>query len=319
MQLSTIRLGLDVPRQTSLLKNGWYRQQLPQDLGMCYSEHLNLETGLDLIRVHYHPLRSLIEETACPHRGRVIVMTLGLEGDSGFRQQQSTDLLFKAEHTTISTFAHTPGERHYKANQCVDQLRLAVNEGWLQRYLGTARCDELLSDGGLHQLAFHPNSIAARNHIMALNEHSKPNIGDTPSMLKTHIHALSLLAEQFNRLVPTHNNEKLAFTSRELELIEQARDLMNKNLDAPLTLAYLSQQIGLSEHKLKQGFKYVYDKTPNQLLIELRMHKAHELLSSGYQVAQTAWKVGYNYPNNFSVAFTRFFGHSPKSVMGCGD
>ena len=33
-------------------------------------------------------------------------------------------------------------------------------------------------------------------------------------------------------------------------------------------------------------------------------------------VAQAAWQVGYKYPNNFTVAFTRYFGRSPKSIFG---
>ncbi len=315
MQHAPLRLGLDVPRQTSLLKNGWHRQQLPADLGLCYSEHLELETGLALIRLHYHPQRPLIEETACPHQGRVLVVTLGLDGDSGFCRQQTADLSFKAGHTTVSTFANTPGERHYKADQPVSQLRLAVNEAWLQRYLGAERCNAILGDGHLHQLAFHPSSASTRSHIEALNRPGQV----TPDRLNTHIHALSLLAEQFDRLAPETGKEKQAFSTQELERIEQARNLMNQNLDTTLTLAYLSHQVGLSEHKLKLGFRHLYDKSPNQLLIELRMHKAHTLLTSGYQVAQTAWMVGYRYPNNFSVAFTRFFGHSPRSVMGGGN
>ncbi|MCU9949128.1 helix-turn-helix domain-containing protein [Pseudomonas sp. PDM13] len=46
------------------------------------------------------------------------------------------------------------------------------------------------------------------------------------------------------------------------------------------------------------------------------MHKAHLLLESGCQVAQAAWQVGYRHPNNFSAAFTAFFGKSPKTVFG---
>jgi len=56
------------------------------------------------------------------------------------------------------------------------------------------------------------------------------------------------------------------------------------------------------------------------LLLELRMRKAYALLESGQQVAQAGWQVGYKYPNNFSVAFARYFGRSPKAIFGsrCG-
>ncbi len=54
--------------------------------------------------------------------------------------------------------------------------------------------------------------------------------------------------------------------------------------------------------------------TPYQMLLDIRMNKAWELLSTGLQVAQTAYAVGYEHPSNFSAAFTRFYGRSPKSI-----
>ncbi|MDF3852258.1 helix-turn-helix domain-containing protein, partial [Achromobacter denitrificans] len=41
-----------------------------------------------------------------------------------------------------------------------------------------------------------------------------------------------------------------------------------------------------------------------------------ELLETGCQVAQAAYRVGYRHPANFSAAFTRFHGRAPKSVFG---
>ena len=46
------------------------------------------------------------------------------------------------------------------------------------------------------------------------------------------------------------------------------------------------------------------------------MRRAWALLETGCQVAQAGWQVGYAHPSNFSAAFTRFYGRSPKSVFG---
>ena len=51
-------------------------------------------------------------------------------------------------------------------------------------------------------------------------------------------------------------------------------------------------------------------------LTEMRMRRAWELLETGCQVAQAAYRVGYCHPANFSAAFTRFHGRAPKSVFG---
>ncbi|MNY67242.1 Regulatory protein PchR [compost metagenome] len=63
------------------------------------------------------------------------------------------------------------------------------------------------------------------------------------------------------------------------------------------------------------SFIKLYGINPTEYLLEIRMRKALALLDSGLQVAQVAWQVGYKYPNNFTVAFTRFYGKSPKAMF----
>ena len=53
---------------------------------------------------------------------------------------------------------------------------------------------------------------------------------------------------------------------------------------------------------------------PQRTLLALRMQRAKLLLENGCQVAQAGWQTGYRHPSNFSAAFTRYFGHVPKSV-----
>ena len=44
------------------------------------------------------------------------------------------------------------------------------------------------------------------------------------------------------------------------------------------------------------------------------MHRARELLAMGHRVSETAYRVGYQHPNNLTAAFGRFFGVSPRQV-----
>ena len=101
-----------------------------------------------------------------------------------------------------------------------------------------------------------------------------------------------------------------------IERIEQARQTMEERLDKPLTLDYLATIVGINKNKLKDGMIYLYNATPTELLLELRMTKALTLLETGLQVSQVAWRVGYKYANNFTVAFTRYYGKSPKALFG---
>lgn len=310
------RLALEHPRARSVLDDGRLRLQLDETLGHCSSELLALEPGLTLGRLHYHPVRPLIEETCGPHEGHVMVMTIGLQGRSGFSGRDTNHLAFEAGHTTITAFRATPGERRYEANQTVSQLRVVIDEATLCKYVGAPRAAEVLGNGRLHRLAFRASTRAATAHAAALVRYLQPGGMQQASRLDLHIHTLSLLGEQINLLAPASAASASPLSASDIERIERARNLLCEQLDQPLTLDYLATAVGINEQKLKEGFRYLFDSTPARLLLELRMRKAFTLLEAGQQVAQAAWQVGYKYPNNFTVAFTRYFGRTPKSIFG---
>jgi len=316
------RLAAEQPKRCQTLNDGHVRLHLPDELGTCYTEHLQLEPGLSLGRLHYHPTRALIEESTGPHVGRVMVVTLGLCGASGYLGEDASTLRFQAGHTTITAFRAIRGERRYDRAQAVSQLRLVIREDALHKYVGRERAASILTGAGLHHLSFHPSSHTSMAHAAALTRYMQPganahNPGENGHRLDLHIHAL---AEQFNRLSPAAPIAANRLSAYDIDRIERARDLMAEQLHRPLTHAYLAAAVGINEHKLKEGFRILYNATPMTLLLELRMRKAYALLESGQQVAQAGWQVGYKYPNNFSVAFTRYFGRSPKSIFGrrCG-
>lgn len=311
----TCRLGLDQPRQRIVQTDGRLRMQLDEDLGQCHSELLQLEPGLSLGRLHYHPLRPLIEETCGPHDGHVMVVTIGLQGRSGFIGRDGSNLAFEAGHTTITAFRATPGERRYQANETVSQLRLVIEQPTLCKYVGEERAAQVLGNGRLHRLDFRGSSKAAQAHAAALVRYLQPGSLNPANRLDLHIHTLSLLSEQFNLLAP-QQEQTSSLNSSEIERIERARNILCEQLHKPLTVEFLAGTVGMNEHKLKEGFRYLFDTTPARMLLDLRMRKAMTLLESGQQVAQAAWQVGYKYPNNFTVAFTRYFGRSPKSIFG---
>lgn len=313
------RLTTDQPRLCCALDDGRVRLQLPDDLGNCYTECMELEQGFLLGRLHYHPTRPLVEESNGPHAGRVMVVTIGLHGKSGYRGDDTSSLLFKAGHTTITAFQAIHGARHYEAGDPVSQLRLVVNETALNKYVGPERAGQILSGTGLHRLSFHTSSSATMAHAAALTRYMQPCIMAKPNChhrLDLHIHALSLLAEQFNLLAPAKPTGSTPLSTDDIERIERARDILTNQLHQTLTVEYLATAVGMNAHKLKRGFRYLYNNTPMGVLLDLRMRKAYTLLEAGKQVAQAAWQVGYKYPNNFSVAFTRYFGRSPKSIFG---
>lgn len=307
------RIAVTHPRRISRSVSGWVRQQLPEELGECYCEKFSLEHDLILIRHRYHPVLDLIEEASPVCDGDMLGITFGMQGNLVYQALGGPALFLRAGYTSVTVFQKALEQLSYTAGATVNQLRLLVGEKTLCRYVGLEHARRLLATGKLQQLLQRKTSSASSAHASALVRylnHSDHNA------LSIHIHALNLLAEQLAILVPggsRPSSTKLSLNN--LQRVQRVRDLMMEHLDQPLTTSYLCSVAGLSESALKEGFHTLFKTTPHRMLLELRMHRAHALLESGSQVAQVAYMVGYRHPSNFSAAFAKFYGVSPKCVF----
>lgn len=280
------------------------RRLLPESIGECWSDVSHIDTDLALARSQYRPRRALVEETQNPHAQPMLVMTFALSGESAYYDRGGSQVWFRQQHVTITTFGASVGERHYQAQQQVDQLRLLVGKTAAARYFGVACAESLFNDDGVHQHAFTPLSAASQVHVNALCGDADP--------LNRHIHALSLLSQYRHLLQP--EGTRGAIHPPERQQLEQVCRWMREHLAEPLTLACIAAQAGMSESRLKLAFHRCFATTPGQMLLRMRMERAHQLLEQGFQVAQAAWQVGYRHPANFSLAFTRYFNRNPKMI-----
>lgn len=296
-------------------KFGHVRLQAVDNLGECYSDHIELARDLNLIYLHYSPVCDLtIREPDNPHNSQVLVITLGLHGESCYETTQSTPTVnFTAGYTTINAFHHSTGQRHYKSGETTAQLRLVIGEKLLNQYVGEQYANLLLGNGQLNQLLHQKTSNTTLSHASILVRHINYHSADVNKLI-LHTHSLCLLSELLGILLPQPKENRQKISQDEVQKLEQVQDIMQQQMEKPLTEEYLCTVVGMNKSKLREGFRYLFNTTPHKMLLEMRMRKAHLLLEAGYQVAQTAWAVGYGHPNNFSIAFSKFFGYSPKFV-----
>nr|WKN34037.1 alpha/beta fold hydrolase [Tunicatimonas sp. TK19036] len=78
----------------------------------------------------------------------------------------------------------------------------------------------------------------------------------------------------------------------------------------------LCQEVGISERQLQRKLKAITNKSPNQLISSVRLHRAKELLL-GYEnnIAETAFQTGFASPSYFSKCFKKEFGLSPSDLL----
>jgi len=111
----------------------------------------------------------------------------------------------------------------------------------------------------------------------------------------------------------THSEER--FSSRDLRLIEKARELLVADLSRPPTIPQLARAVGVNTSKLKRGFKYLCGMTIFEYAHRHRMERALQLLAEERMpVNQVADRVGYQHQTSFTASFKAHFGFTPKQA-----
>jgi len=101
----------------------------------------------------------------------------------------------------------------------------------------------------------------------------------------------------------------------DLTCLRKSKELLNKNLQKKYTISDLSSVIGMSETKLKKGFKQVYGITIGAYVRQAKLNKAKELLEqTKHSESVIARTVGYTSFPSFVKAFTKHFNEHPHSV-----
>ncbi|WP_411029522.1 helix-turn-helix transcriptional regulator [Spongiimicrobium sp. 3-5] len=98
--------------------------------------------------------------------------------------------------------------------------------------------------------------------------------------------------------------------------IRQAKEIMISRMAEPPTLVELSEEIGLSLKKLKEGFKQIYGDSVFSFLFDYKMDYARKMLETGkHNVNEVGLKVGYSTASHFISAFKKKYGTTPKKYL----
>lgn len=102
----------------------------------------------------------------------------------------------------------------------------------------------------------------------------------------------------------------------DISKLYQAKLLLDTNFTEPPNLTDLSTSVLLSETKLRNGFKSYFGMSIKSYEIGLKMKYALELLQSNkHNITEVAYLSGYNGLVQFSTAFKKVYGCSPKKFQ----
>jgi AraC-like DNA-binding protein len=112
--------------------------------------------------------------------------------------------------------------------------------------------------------------------------------------------------------LPSTNGE-LPFTAPEILVrLNRARKFIDACYDLPLDLEEISSHACFSRYHFLRLFRQAFNKTPHQYLVERRIERAKELLSSkDLRVTDICFEVGFESLGSFSSLFHKTVGHPP--------
>lgn len=114
-------------------------------------------------------------------------------------------------------------------------------------------------------------------------------------------------SDKVGQIIPLDLNEQ--------EAIQKACDYLLGNLDRHINISDAADKFGISEKKLSKVFKARNEIDLYKFILKERMELAMHWLRQGKSVKETAKLTGYPDQQNLSVAFRKFFGRTPSSVL----
>jgi signal transduction histidine kinase/DNA-binding response OmpR family regulator len=111
------------------------------------------------------------------------------------------------------------------------------------------------------------------------------------------------------RKIPVNITDE-AFLNKTVGLIEQHME------DPDFDPDRLAELLRMSRSQLYRKIKGMTNRSVQEFMTSIRMNKALEFLLSGsYSISETAYKVGFSLPTNFTRTFTKHFGLSPSKYL----
>jgi len=138
-----------------------------------------------------------------------------------------------------------------------------------------------------------------------------------PQILKDKITAVLKSRSKYKELLEKENQGIQMFdlpTSVDDELIEKILNMIKTECSDPdFGVDVIASNVGMSRTQLWRKLKSTINKTPGDIIRDMRLAKAIEMLKTGkYRVSEIAYSVGFTDPKYFSKTFSKKFGVSPS-------
>jgi transcriptional regulator GlxA family with amidase domain len=94
----------------------------------------------------------------------------------------------------------------------------------------------------------------------------------------------------------------------------QVAELMEENIEKPLSLEHIARSTGLSRRQIERLFRRHLDCVPKRYYLEMRLRRARELLlQTAMPIMDVTTSCGFKSPPHFSRCYRAQFGYPPSA------
>lgn len=242
-----------------------------------------------------------------PFFDNIIYLSYILKGEVKVKYQDcKKTIYYKQQESSLQIVKFTSSE-YESIQRELQGLSLVLSSNFMQKYL--PQFEDIN-----HTKQIKSNAINPKIQSLIRDIYSSPLEGSLND-LYIQSKALEIVFLEIASLKENQALPKVKFSDFDIQALNYAKEYLTQNYANPPSIKELSHIVRLNEFKLKYGFKLHFNITPYQFVLNHRLKQAKAMLESGeLNVSEIAQLTGYKHVQNFSNAFCKHFGFTPKSL-----
>jgi len=296
---------------------------LPNQLGSSHTYNENISSDISLVKHDMNineDFEMLVESI---NENHTLAINISLQGKAyGYNYLTKSEKNDKSRDISIEYKNQRKDLFKFSKNTKLESLGIFIKDSFLEENLFSLLKDEKRIEIEKNtknsiKTLFKSSLASSKTIALARQIHNTPFKGALNKLyLQSRVY--EIIHDEFLSIINEEDKKlpkKVILSQDDIKALYKARTLIIENKKS-FSIPELSRKVALNEKKLKYGFKQLFHTTPGNFMLEIKMYEAKKLLElSEYNVTQIADLTGYKYVQNFTNAFIKFFGQSPKSLM----
>lgn len=297
-----------------------YLVELTEDIGEGYIKAMMLESGLGIIEYHCNfkmdvEIQFVKDFT---HPLKFLYCTKG-NFNHRFSNEETLHDLHEYQQAIVASKDYNGHVISLKKNQEVHLYSLEMDRESFMLYDECSSepinsdLNDIFGDVLAKKSFYHEGyySLALAEVFEKINGFSDNYFLRTIFMISS---GYQLLGNQIAQYQDDQNNEENRHILRQYEVskVREAVQFIHQNIETTNTIDDICKEVGLTESKLQEGFKILYNSTINHYINDVRLNLASQLLrGTNFNISEIVYKVGLTSRSYFSKIFKETYQMTP--------